>query len=225
MRSPLKLPLSLAVKDLTIEFRRRYEFLSILMFSLSSILVCSFAWRGILELDPTVVSAALWIVVFFSNILIMTTSFAREVDTGTIDGLKSLPCPPYVILLGKVIYTTVIMLIVTSVVFLSSLVFLNLNVAALPSLVLIFFIGMLDLSLLGSMISALVMYSEGRTLLLAYLFFPVSVPVLIPGTLATEKVISGLDLASIFPELRLLLAFMLSVSAVSVYLFRNVFVE
>jgi len=69
------------------------------------------------------------------------------------------------------------------------------------------------------------MYSEGRTLLLAYLFFPVSVPVLIPGTLATEKVISGLDLASIFPELRLLLAFMLSVSAVSVYLFRNVFIE
>lgn len=118
-----------------------------------------------------------------------------------------------------------VMLIVTSVVFISSVVFLNLHVGALPGLLLVFIVGMLDLSLLGSMISALVMYSEGRTLLLAYLFFPVSVPVLIPGTLATEKVISGLDLASIFPELRLLLAFMLSVSAVSVYLFRNVFVE
>jgi len=118
-----------------------------------------------------------------------------------------------------------VMLIVTSVVFISSVVFLNLHVGALPGLLLVFIVGMLDLSLLGSMISGLVMYSEGRTLLLAYLFFPVSVPVLIPGTLATEKVISGLDLASIFPELRLLLAFMLSVSAVSVYLFRNVFVE
>ncbi|MFQ6054027.1 MAG: heme exporter protein CcmB [Candidatus Bathyarchaeia archaeon] len=225
MKAVLRSALHLAEKDLVVEFRRIYELLSIVTFALSSILIVSFALRGAVTLTPEVISAALWIVVFFSSILLLTTSFAREVDKGTIAGLRSLPIPPYTILLGKILYSGAILLFVVAVTFLSSVMFLNLSTGVLAKLAAVFLVGVLDLALVGSVVSALVMYSEGKTLLLSFLFFPVSVPVLIPSTMATEKIIGGMTFLDAVPELRLLLAFMLAVTAVSILLFRYVFVE
>jgi heme exporter protein B len=217
--------LKLAVKDLVIEARRAHEFMSILAFALSSILIGSFAWRGVLILSPEVVSATLWIVVYFSSILTLTTSFSREVDRGTIEGLRSLPCSSYAILLGKVLYGAVVLFTVTVATLLSAALFLNIGISLLPSLFAVFVMGVLDLALVGSVVSAIVMYSEGKTLLLSFLFFPVSVPILIPGTHAVGKIISGEGLLSVTPELRLLLAFLLAIVAVSMLLFRHVFTE
>jgi heme exporter protein B len=217
--------LMLAKKDITIELRRAHEFMSILAFAVTSILVSSFAWKGAFSLSPEVISATLWIVVYFSSILALTTSFAREVDRGTIDGLRSLPCPAYSILLGKVIYGGAILLVVLISTVLSSVVFLNIDASVLPALLIVFAVGVVDLAMIGSVVSALVMYSEGKTLLLSFLFFPVSVPVLIPGTQAAGKVLSGVGLVGVVPELRLLLAFLLAIIAVSILLFRHVFLE
>ena len=217
--------LKLAVKDLVIEARRAHEFMSILAFALSSILIGSFAWRGVLALSPEVISATLWIVVYFSSILTLTTSFSREVDRGTIEGLRSLPCSSYAILLGKVLYGAVVLFTVTLATVLSATLFLNIDLAVAPSLVAVFVLGVLDLALIGSVVSAIVMYSEGKTLLLSFLFFPVSVPILIPGTQAVGKIISGVDVLEVMPEVRLLLAFLLAIVAVSMLLFRHVFLE
>jgi heme exporter protein B len=217
--------LMLAKKDIMIELRRAHEFMSILAFAVTSILVSSFAWKGAFSLSPEVISATLWIVVYFSSILALTTSFAREVDRGTIDGLRSLPCPAYSILLGKVLYGGAILLVVLISTVLSSVVFLNIDASVLPALLIVFAVGVVDLAMMGSVVSALVMYSEGKTLLLSFLFFPVSVPVLIPGTQAAGKVLSGVGFVGVVPELRLLLAFLLAIVAVSMLLFRHVFLE
>ncbi len=163
--------------------------------------------------------------VYFSSILALTTSFAREVDRGTIEGLRSLPCPAYVILMGKAIYGGVILLLMLLSTILTSIVFYNIGAAVVPSLLVVFVLGVLDLALVGSIVSALVMYSEGKNLLLSFLFFPVSVPVLVPGTQAGGKMLSGMSLMQAAPELRLLLAFMLAVVAASMLLFRHVFLE
>lgn len=217
--------LILARKDVVIELRRAHEFMSILAFAVTSILVSSFAWKGALTLSSEVISATLWIVVYFSSILTLTTSFAREVDRGTIDGLRSLPCPAYSILLGKVLYGGTILLVVLLSTVLSSVVFLNIDASILPTILIVFVVGVLDLAFIGSVVSALVMYSEGKTLLLSFLFFPVSVPILIPGTLATGKIFQGASQLEVIPELRLLLAFLLAVIAISILLFRHVFIE
>jgi heme exporter protein B len=217
--------LKLARKDLIVELRRPHELLSIIAFTLSSIIVSSFSWRTILRLDPLVISAAMWVVIFFASILVLTTSFSREVDTGTIDGLRSIPCPPFAVLAGKMIYGVVTLVVVLLSVVLSSLLFLNLDTALIPGLIIIFTIGAIDFALMGSMISAIVMYSEGKNLLLAFLFFPVSVPILLPGIQATAKILAGEAIASASPELRLLFALMLLVIAGSLTLFQEVFLE
>jgi heme exporter protein B len=217
--------LMLARKDLVIELRRPHEFLSILAFSLTSILISSFTWRSVLTLEAAVISATLWIVIYFSSILTLTTSFAREVDRGTLEGLRSLPCPAYTILIGKVIYGCVILLLVLLATLTSSFFFLNIDASTLFPILVPFVIGVIDLAVVGSIVSALVMYSEGKTLLLSFLFFPVSVPILLPGTQATGKLISGMGLVEILPEIRLLVAFLLAVVAVSMLLFKHIFLE
>jgi heme exporter protein B len=221
----LSYALKLARKDLIVELRRPHELLSIIAFTLSSIIVSSFSWRTILIVDPLVVSAAMWVVIFFASILVLTTSFAREIDRGTIDGLRSLPCPPFAVLAGKMIYGMVTLLLVLLSLIFSSLLFLNLNTALIPSLIIIFTVGAIDFALMGSMMSAVLMYSEGKNLLLAFLFFPVSIPILLPGIQAGAKILSGEPLMATTPELRLLFAFMLAVIAASMTLFQEVFLE
>lgn len=221
----LSYALKLARKDLIVELRRPHELLSIIAFTLSSIIVSSFSWRTILIVDPLVVSAAMWIVIFFASILVLTTSFAREIDRGTIDGLRSLPCPPFAVLAGKMIYGVITLILVLLSLIFSSLLFLNLNTALIPSLILIFTIGAIDFALMGSMMSAVLMYSEGKNLLLAFLFFPVSIPILLPGIQAGAKILAGESLMALIPELRLLFAFMLAVIAASMTLFQEVFLE
>ena len=221
----LSYALKLARKDLIVELRRPHELLSIIAFTLSSIIVSSFSWRTILIVDPLVVSAAMWIVIFFASILVLTTSFAREIDRGTIDGLRSLPCPPFAVLAGKMIYGVVTLILVLLSLIFSSLLFLNLNTVLIPSLILIFTIGAIDFALMGSMMSAVLMYSEGKNLLLAFLFFPVSIPILLPGIQAGAKILAGEPLMALIPELRLLFAFMLAVIAASMTLFQEVFLE
>lgn len=206
----------IAEKDLKAEFRRAHEILSILIFSISSILICSFAWGTTLASRPEVAAAALWIILFFASVLTFTTSFAREMDRGTLGGLKTLPCSPSAVLFGKILYAIVLLFLVECVLLLSSSVFLNLGLfERIVEFLLIFFLGIVDLSFAGSFVSGLVMFSEGKTLLLSFLLFPICMPVLIPSVLATEKIVGGLSIVNLTPELRLLLAFLFSITAVA----------
>jgi len=216
----------IVAKDLKVEFKRAYEILSILTFSVSSILICSFAWGGAITTSPEVASAALWIILFFASVLTFTMSFTRERDRGTLGGLKTLPCSPFAILFGKILYAIVLLFLVECVLLLFSSVFLNVRLfERFVEFFLIFFLGIVDLSFAGSFVSGLVMFSEGKTLLLSFLLFPVCMPVLIPSVLATEKIVNGLGMVNLMPELRLLLAFLFSITVVVSLTFKFVLEE
>lgn len=215
-----------AAKDLKVEFKRAYEILSMLTFSVSSILICSFAWGGAIITRPEVTSAALWIIIFFTSVLTFTTSFTREVDRGTLGGLKTLPCSPTAILFGKTLYAAVLLLFVAGVLLPLSFVFLNLKLpGGFWEFAFVFIFGVIDLATAGSLVSGLVMFSEGKTLLLSFLLFPVCVPVLIPSVLATVKILNQPTSFDIMPELRLLLAFLLAVTVVGNLTFKYVLEE
>ena len=220
--------LRIAGKDLRTEFRRSYEILSILSFSVGSILICSFAWSGSGggATDPEVAGAALWVILFFSSILVFTTSFTREADRGTLGGLKTLPCSSLAILSGKIIYGTALLFFVECVLIPFSIIFLNLELGGrFPALLLVCFLGAIGLAFAGSFVSGLVMFSEGKTLLLSFLLIPICMPVLIPSVMATKKIISGSGIAEVMPELRLLIAFLFLITAIMVLTFEFVLEE
>jgi heme exporter protein B len=215
----------IAEKDLRTEFRRSYEVLSILTFSVGSILICSFAWSDG-SVGPEVSAAALWIILFFASILAFTTSFTREADRGTLGGLKTLPCSPLAILFGKIIYGTALLFFVECVLIPFSIIFLNLDLSGrFPALLLVCLLGAVGLSFAGSFVSGLVMFSEGKTLLLSFLLIPVCMPVLMPSVSATKEIIAGSGISEVVPELRLLIAFLLLITAVMILTFEFVLEE
>ena len=101
----------LAIKDLRSEFRRPYEVISLLTFSLGAVLISSLTLGGG-QASPEMVASLIWILLLFLTTLTYTTSFAREADWGTLGGLKSLPCSPLAILGGKVVFGTLLIFLV-----------------------------------------------------------------------------------------------------------------
>ncbi len=217
--------LGIASKDLRTEFRRSYELISIFAFSFGSILISKFAFGIASAPSPEVAAALLWLILFFTSILTFTTSFMREADLGTLGGLKTLPCSPMAILTGKIIYGIALLLFVECILIPSTVIFLSIPVGTqLPSLLLVCILGAICLAFAGSFISGLVMFSEGKTLLLSFLLIPVCIPALLSAVVATKKVLEGYAIWDI-PELRLLLAFLLVITAVMTLTFRSVLEE
>jgi len=217
---------NIAYRDILIESRRAYEIVSTIFFAVSAVILISVAWGTPISITIEEGTASLWIIIFFTSILSFTTSFAREIDRGTIGGLRTLPCSPLAILFGKVMYSTAIMLIVLAVLLPLSIVFLNIQLSIkFFDLLLILVIGIVDLSFVGSFVSSITMYSEGKTLLLPFLLFPLCLPVFVPAMLSTEKVLNGLNYVDYSGELRLLAAFFVLVLIISIFAFETILEE
>ena len=213
----------LAIKDLRSEFRRPYEVISLLTFSLGAVLIAGLTLGGG-RVPPEMVASFIWILLLFLTTLTYTTSFARESDRGTLGGLKSLPCSPLAILGGKVVYGTLLILLVGSVMLFFTGLFLPLDLGGkYTEFLLIYALGAIGLSLAAAFVSGLVMFSEGSTLLLSFLLIPVSVPILLPAVRATTGLMTGTT--EVLPALQLLLAAMGLILAVTLLTFTCVLQE
>jgi len=218
--------LNIARRDILIESRRAYEILSTIFFAISTVIMVSIAWGTPISITIEEGVASLWIIIFFTSILLFTTSFAREMDRGTIGGLRTLPSSPLAILFGKVIYSVIMMLLVIIVILPLSIVFLNIQPTFhIFELLLIFVLGVVNLSFTGSFISSIVMYSEGKTLLLPFLLFPIAMPIFIPAILSSEKVLRGVGFNEYSGELRLLGAFLILVIMIAIFSFETILEE
>jgi heme exporter protein B len=218
--------LNIAVRDILIESRRAYELWSIIFFAVSAVVMVSIAWGTPISITIEEGVASLWIIIFFTSILLFTTAFAREMDRGTIGGLKTIPSSPLATLFGKVIYSVVMLLLVIVVLLPLSIIFINIQPSTeILELFLILIIGIIDLSFAGSFVSSIVMYSEGKNLLLPFLLFPISMPIFIPAILSSGKVLHGLAFTEYSGELRLLGAFLVLVIMVAIFSFETIMEE
>ena len=218
--------LNIAVRDILIESRRAYELWSIIFFAVSAVVMVSIAWGTPISITIEEGVASLWIIIFFTSILLFTTAFAREMDRGTIGGLRTIPSSPLATLFGKVIYSVVMLLLVIVVLLPLSIVFINIQPSIdILELFLILIIGIIDLSFAGSFVSSIVMYSEGKNLLLPFLLFPISIPIFIPAILSSGKVLHGLAFTEYSGELRLLGAFLVLVIMVAIFSFETIMEE
>jgi len=202
--------LEILFKDLRLELRRGYEIYSIMVLALLSNLSFGFA-LGIM--NPNVlefVPAVLWISILFIGMLGFTTVFVREMDKGTIDGLRLAPISPQAILLGKTIYTFMLMCVGAVFIIPSSMIILNYTFRSDYLLVILFLgLGILNIAVVGSMVSALAMYSESRALIIPALSLPLVPGTLVPSILAIGKLATGATIDMILSELQLNLAFLL----------------
>jgi heme exporter protein B len=226
VRDGIRAAFWMAEKDLRVEFRRPYELLSVLAFAIGSLLLAGILVPGAYRSAPAVASAVIWIILFFSAILLCTTSFLREAERGTLGGLRSLPCSPLAILAGKVLSAVLLLVALEAVLLLLAVPFLGLPLpGSMIPLSAVLLLGAFGLACSGSFVSGLAMFAEGKTLIISLLLLPVSLPVLVLGGTATGRLVGSGTLADVIPELTLLLAYLLVVIAVMILTFDFVLEE
>jgi len=184
------------VRDLLIAYKRKNDIVNPFMFFL---IVATLFPIGISP-DPQrlgeIAAGVLWISALLAAMLSMDNLYRADYEDGSLEQLLLSPHPLYFMVLAKNISHWLVSGL--PVVLVSPLIayMLNLPADAYFALFMTLLLGTPVLSLLGSIGVALTVGLGSRGLILAVITLPMSVPVLIAGTMAVQQTLNGASLTA-----------------------------
>ncbi len=210
-------------KDLLIELRTKDSLNSMLFFGVVVLVVFSFAMESLRDSMRPAVPGILWVAFAFSGTLGLNRMFAAEKENGCLQGLLMIPVDRGVIYLGKMLAATVFMLIAETIIFVFTLVFFNLTVwGEIPYLVLVFLIGTLGFTAVGTLLSAIAVNTKLREVLLPVILFPVILPILVNAVEATNIILNTPDYGALKLPLTVMTVFTIVFGTIAYLLFDHV---
>jgi heme exporter protein B len=210
-------------KDLLIELRTKDSLNAMLFFGIVVLVIFNFALESVRDSIRMAVPGVLWVAFAFSGTLGLNRMFAAEKENSCLQSLLMLPIDRGIVYLGKMLAATVFMLITEIVVFLFSLVFFNLTVwREIPYLALVFLIGTLGFTAVGSLLSAVSVNTKMREVLLPLILFPVVLPILVNAVEATSIILNTVDYGSLKLPLTIMTVFTVVFGTLSYLLFEYV---
>ena len=181
-------------RDLIIAYKRKNDVVNPFMFFF---IVATMFPIGISP-DPDrlgeIAAGVLWISALLASLLAMDNLFRADYEDGSLEQLLLSPHPLYFLVLAKNISHWLVSGL--PVVLVSPLIayMLNLPDAAYSIIFITLLIGTPVFSLLGSIGVSLTVSLGSRGLILAVITLPMSVPVLIAGTLTVQETLNGASL-------------------------------
>ena len=166
-------------KDLLIDLRRKENFLSMLFFSIITLLIFYFAFG---EQDTAIreaVPGVFWVTFLLAGVLGLNKAQAQEVENGNMGGLLLTPTDRSLIFLGKALSSLLSLLLLQSLMVPIVLLLFNLWVHHWMLLVLCILGGTLGFAFLGTLLTSLTAALHGKELLLPLLLFPLMIPSLL----------------------------------------------
>ena len=210
-------------KDLLVELRTKDSLNSMLFFGIVVLVIFNFALESLRESIRPAVPGILWVSFAFSGTLGLNRMFAAEKENSCLQGLLMVPADRGVIYFGKMLAATVFMLIAEIIIFIFSLVFFNLTVwTEIPYLALVFLIGTLGFTTVGTLISAVAVNTKLREVLLPLILFPVILPILINAVEATGIILNTQDFDALKLPMTVMSVFTLVFGTISYLLFEYV---
>jgi heme exporter protein B len=182
-------------RDLIIAYKRKNDMVNPFMFFLIVATLFPIGISPEPERLSQIAAGVLWISALLASLLAMDNLYRADYEDGSLEQLLLSPHPLYFMVLAKNIGHWLVSGL--PVVLVSPLIayMLNLPAGAYLTLFLTLLLGTPVLSLLGSIGVALTVGLGSRGLILAVITLPMSVPVLIAGTLAVEQTLNGASLA------------------------------
>jgi heme exporter protein B len=207
-------------KDLAIEFRTRYGVSAVIMFLLITVAVILYSTPGE-QLQPSILSALLWISLFFGAMTGLARSFVSEEERGTALMLR-LYASGESVFIGKLVYNLGLMLALaaSAVVFFQFFFSRDFHIRDWPAFGLQLMLGAIGIAAVSTILSALISRASQKGALLPILALPVLLPLVIATTDATRiclEVTSALTSAR--GDLLILISFDVAMVLVSYVLF------
>ena len=170
-------------KELTLGLRFKAAWAAMFLFALTTLSCISLSLQGS-ALEPRLLAALFWVILFFSSLAGADRGFGDEDMAGTLLVLKVYG-PSQAILLGKMLYTAFILLILAVFITPLFLIFMN-GSAALPGLLLgTLAAGIWGIAAAGTLIASLLVGASVHSGLFSILMLPVILPVFIPAIALT----------------------------------------
>jgi len=210
--------LTIAAKDLKVELRSKEMLSAMFLFSLLIVLAFRFAFSdaissGTISLGDLAASG-LWICFSFAAIVGMHSSFAKEKDRETLEGLLLAPVDRSSVFLGKALSNLVVVFSVDllSIAFFALFFSFDFGDHVIP-VIGVALLGTIALVLVGTLVAAISVNARAREVLLPVLLIPlIAFSVIMPSVSATSKALSG-DLTEATGEMQSIVAFALIFAA------------
>jgi heme exporter protein B len=226
MGEVLRHALTIAGKDLRLEFRSRTAFLSALVFTALVLAIFQFAR------DPTAVSTAdlapgiLWITFTFAALLGLNRAFGLERENRALDGLLLSPASRTALYLGKLLANLVFVGAVEAIALPLFAIFFNMPVLrVLGPLVAVIALATVGFVAVGTLMSSIAVNTRFAELMLPVLMLPFLMPPVTSAVQATARIFAGRPFSETVGWLRLLVAYDVTFLVVCILVFEHTIEE
>jgi heme exporter protein B len=199
--------LAIAAKDLRSEIRGKEAVNASVSFALVILLLFSFAFDLEPEQIRDIAGGLLWLVFAFAGTLILNRSFARELVNDCLDALLASPVSGAQLFFGKCLANYVLIMIVECISLPVFAIFYNVRLQHLALLFLVMLLGTWGITVIGTMFSAMTVNLRLRELMLPTLVYPMLIPALLGAIQLSRVLIAGGSLAENMIWFRVLVAF------------------
>ena len=207
-------------KDLLIELRTKDSLNAMLFFGIVVLVIFSFALESVRDSIRMAVPGVLWVSFAFSGTLGLNRMFAAEKENSCLQGLLMLPLDRGILYLGKMLAASVFMLFSETIIFVFSLVFFNLTVwREIPYLAVVFVIGTLGFTSVGTLLAAISVNTRLREVMLPLILFPVILPILVMAVESTNIILNTVDYRALKLPLTVMTVFTIIFTTLSYLLF------
>ena len=214
-KSELTLFVTILQKDIKSEIRQANDIISIILFGIISIFIFSSSYNTInlgVRMPIEIFVIQIWLIIFFTLIFIMIKLFVQEKERGTLDGLTSSPVSNNILLISKVVFCFILLSFIELILVLfsffisvPSVQILNFN-EFLYYIIIGIVLPTLDISICGTLVSALSMYSKNKSFVLPLLLFPIILPITSPIISLNIRLLEGELLSMVVIEILFLVA-------------------
>ena len=210
--------ISLLKKDILLEWRQRYAINGILLYVACTVFICYLS-IGIKtnKISPLTWNAILWIVLLFASVNAVAKSFLQE-KSGRMLYYYTL-ASPQAIILSKIIYNTVLLLLLSTIAYLFYSTVLGNPVQDRSLFFINILIGSVGFSTTFTMISAIASKADNSSTLMTILGFPIIIPMLLLLMKISKNAIDGLALSVSYNGLIILCALNVMMVALAYILF------
>ena len=197
--------LAILAKDLRTEWRTREIFSSMFVFTVLVLVVFNFAMGADPELMRQVAPGVLWVALLFATVLGLQRTAQMENEDDCLQGVLLSMGDRSALFLAKTVANMLYLLVVALCALPIFSIWFRIDiVSCVGALGLALGLGMLGLSIVGTLFSMLTMHTRAREVMLPLLFLPISVPLTIAAVYATTDVIAGKSVADVTDYLTLM---------------------
>src|ERR1700739_3081206 len=177
-------------KELRTEFRSRELLTTTVVFILTIVVLFSFTFDPSVSESRRFGPGLLWLAILFAASLMLQPCFLREQNNDTLSSLRLAVSDPFSIFLAKLIANTLFLLLTELIMLPFFAIFYNVPVLPeFPWLLLVFVLGSLGISIIGTALSAISAQARMRELLLPLLLLPLLTPVLVVSATVTVSLL------------------------------------